>query len=682
MKTSLAWLNAHLDRPVTADEAERLFTRVGFPLDGRELIALSSGGQDEQLDVEITSNRSDCLSHLGLARELTAATGGAGGTLHRPDITIHENPDRPVSERTSVANEQPELCPLYTARVIEGVKVGQSPRWLVDRLEAVGLRSVNNVVDVTNYVLFELGQPLHAFDLDQLHDRRVVIRRAHKDESFIAIDGSAHTLRDDMLVIADADRAVAVAGVMGGLASEVGEGTTNVLLESAMFAPLSVRKTSRSLKLASDSSYRFERGVDPQGVERASRRAAQLIVELAGGRLAEGVIRVGEPEPAPRKVSMRVERCNALLGTQLTAQQQAGYLDRLELEPRLIDGKIECSVPTFRLDLKREVDLVEEVGRSHGFDAIDRRDRIAINVRPPQREVEARRRLGRVLVAHGFHETITLSFVGMKHGQPFVPADAAPVLVDDERRKAEPMLRPSLLPSLLICRKANQDAGNADVRLFELAATWYESQADMHEQRQLALLADADDAQQAVRDLRGTIEDVAEQLGGPAARAGLSFEPVSRETFAVAAEVRLHGEAIGVTGVLADPAREVFDVKTPQVAAELAVEPLLAMYPPVRQVQPLPRYPAIERDLSLLVDEDVSWRQIEQAVHDAQPALLDSVRFIGTYRGKPIAAGRKSVSFRMLFRDPAKTLRHDAVDPQVATVVAALQQAVSAELRG
>ncbi|MFA9476805.1 phenylalanine--tRNA ligase subunit beta [Phycisphaerales bacterium AB-hyl4] len=678
MKTSLAWLNDYLDRKIDADEAERLLTRVGFPLDGRDLVNLTSGNQDEQLDVEITSNRSDCLSHVGLAREVAAASGAG---MKRPAIEIAEDASLAVSERTQVANEQPTLCPLYTARVIEGVKVGPSPKWLVDRLEAVGLRSVNNVVDVTNYVLLELGQPLHAFDMSKLTEGRIVVRRASKGEGFTAIDGSKHELRDDMLVIADAKRPIAVAGVMGGQDSEVSEGTTNVLLESAIFAPLSVRRTSRRLKLASDSSYRFERGVDPLGVERASQRAAQLIVMLAGGRLAQGVIRAGQSDPAAVQVTMRVERCNALLGTAMSAQQQAGYLDRLELSPRIDAGKIICTVPTFRLDLKREVDLVEEVGRSHGFDAIDRQERISIEARPRQSSVEARRRLSQALVAHGFHETITLSFVGKAEGQPFVPAGSSPVLVNDDLRKAEPMLRPSLLPSLLICRKANQDAGNADVRLFESAAAWHEVNGEMIEQRQLALLADAGDAQQAVRDLRGTIEDAVEQLGGQAARAGLSFEPVERETYAAAATVRLHGEAIGVMGLLADGARDVFDVKTPVVAAELLAEPMLKLYPPTRQVQALPRHPAIERDLSVLVSEDVLWREIEQAVREAQPALLESVRFIGTYRGKPIAAGQKSVSFRMVFRDPGKTLRHDEVDPQVETVVAALKDAVSAALR-
>src|SRR5690606_32459854 len=248
-----------------------------------------------------------------------------------------------------------------------------------------------NVVDVTNFVLFEMGQPLHAFDLAKLAGRRIVVRRAAPGEKFTAIDGSKHELRDSMLVIADAEKAVAVAGVMGGLDSEVSGATVDVLLESARFDPLSIRRTSRALKLASDSSYRFERGVDPRGIEIASRRAAQLILELAGGELAEGIIRAGEPEPEPSILTLRPERCNALLGTDLSIEEQSQLLARLGLQPRAQDGSIVCTVPTYRLDLQREIDLVEEVGRLHGLNRIATRERIEIQARPVQPAVAARR---------------------------------------------------------------------------------------------------------------------------------------------------------------------------------------------------------------------------------------------------------------------------------------------------
>ncbi|MFW6060424.1 MAG: phenylalanine--tRNA ligase subunit beta [Phycisphaeraceae bacterium] len=678
MQTSLAWLNDYLDRAADADEADRALTRVGFPLDGREDVTTSAGQRDTALDVEITSNRPDCLCHLGLARELAAATDRA---LQPPDITLPNEGDASVETFTRVDNDAADLCPVYTARIITGVKVGPSPQWLVDRLEAAGLRSVNNVVDVTNFVLLELAQPLHAFDLHALNEQRIVVRRAAKSEPFTAIDGSAHALRDDMLVIADAQRPVAIAGVMGGLDTEVGDNTTAILLESAIFDPLSVRRTSRALKLASDSSFRFERGVDPRGVEMASRRAAQLIVQLAGGTLAQGVIRAGEPEPEPRTLALRSQRCRDLLGVELGDDTQHELLERLNLSPKREQDRIVCTVPTYRLDLQREVDLIEEVGRLHGFDDVPTHERIALNVRPVQDTIAARRQLGRTLTAHGFHETITFSLVAPNQAERFLPDSAEPVHMHDAGRRAEPTLRPSLLPSLLICRKANQDHGNTNVRLFETAASWSRQCGEIRERRTLALLCDAADGQLAVRELRGTIEELIERLGGAAARQAVTVEPADAPNYSAAVTVKLHDQPLGALGLIASETRDAFDLKTSVAGAELTLDPLIALYPPDRAVRELPRYPAIERDLSVIVAESVAWREIERAVHDAQPPLLEALSFLGTYRGKPIEKGSKSVSFRMLFRDPDKTLRHDEVDPQVESVVTALRERVGVELR-
>ena len=299
MKVSLNWLNSYLDRPVDADAAADLLGEQGFPVEERD--DLPDG--DVMLNVEVTSNRGDCLSHVGVARELAA---GSGRQLRPPVFDLPDVDPNPATALTSVVNKAPDLCPVYTARVIRGVRIAPSPDWLRHRLEAIGLRPVNNVVDITNFVLHEMGQPLHAFDMAKLNERRIVVRRAEQGEAFTAIDGTKHALGSDMLVIADANRPVAIAGVMGGVDSEVTDATTDILLESARFAQLSVRRTSRSLKLASDSSYRFERGVDPVGVEAASRRAAQLIVELAGGRLAEGVVRVGEDQPRSSRLTVSI----------------------------------------------------------------------------------------------------------------------------------------------------------------------------------------------------------------------------------------------------------------------------------------------------------------------------------------------------------------------------------------
>ncbi|MEM7624627.1 MAG: phenylalanine--tRNA ligase subunit beta [Planctomycetota bacterium] len=685
MKISLRWLNDYLAPPVAADAVDDLLTSHGFPIEDQVDHAEGAAAGDTMFDVEVTSNRGDCLSHVGVAREVAAATGA---NLKTPACDLPDTSGEAVDSLTSVDHRDTDACPLYTARVITGVKVGPSPDWLVAKLEAVGLRSVNNVVDVTNFVLLELGQPLHAFDLGKLAGRGVVVRRATQGEKFTAIDGTKHELRDDMLVIADGEKPQAVAGVMGGLDSEVGESTTDILLESAIFAPLSVRKTSRALKLASDSSFRFERGVDPVGVERASRRAAALIVELAGGTLAEGVIRTGSQtaDPEPHTLTLRAGRCDALLGLELSPEQQADYLNRIGLLAQADGDSVIAKIPTFRLDLLREVDLIEEIARLHGMDAIPMKPKLELIARPPQDAVLARRAIGEVLVAHGYHETITFSFIRPKAASPFLPDGAEALMLDGDHKKEEPMLRPSVLPSLLQCRKLNQDAGNHGVKLFETASTWSVEDGKTVERVKLALLRDVGGdggTDEALRELRGAVDEIVETLGGASARDAVSVEPVELSAvYAAAGRVLLAGRPIGTLGLVSPAVRDAMDVQTPQVAAELDLPVLLDLYPPTREVGALPKFPGIERDLSVIVDEGVAWTQIESAVAAAGPEMLEELSFVGVYRGKPIAPGSKSVSLRMRFRDPERTLRHDQVDPQVATVVASLGERVGAELRG
>ena len=677
MKISLAWLNEYLDRPVDADEIERLLTQQGTPIETREAIA----NNDTVVDVEVTSNRSDCLSHVGVAREVAA---GSSRTLRLPDAGAPAPSGDAVEKLTSVTVETPALCPVYTARVIRGVKVGPSPAWLVRKLEAVGLKSVSNVVDVTNFILFEMGQPLHAFDLNALDGKRIVVRHAKPGEMFEAIDHTTHELGkpgQDVFVIADAKKPVAIAGVMGGVTSEVTASTTDVLLESALFEPLAVRRSARALRLASDSSYRFERGVDPRGVELASRRAAALIIQLAGGTLAPGVIRVGAPEPAEIAVTMRLRRCADLLGYPVSVDRAMEILSKLGFRPvgKERSRVLQCTVPSHRLDVSREIDLIEEVARLNGLSNVPVRDRLPVVTRGVQVAVEARRRLAQTLVAHGYHEAITFSFVKPSLGEPFLAPGARAVLIDDERRKAEPMLRPSVLPSLLVSRKFNQDAGNQGVRLFETASVWTREDGAIVERRKLALIADATaSGGDAIRSLRGTVEETIAALAG---HGDIQITPTQAPAFAAAASVAVNGKAIGVLGLLSPQVQKLFELLQPLVAAEFDLEALLALYPPKRSIGALPRFPAIERDLSIVVDEGVAWDKVRACVKDAQPAHLEELQFLVAYRGKPIPQGKKSVSLRMLFRDPASTLRHEQADEQVARVVSKLKADVNAELR-
>ena len=674
MKLSLNWINSYLDRPVDATELQTVLTRQGLAVEWVESV-----GNDIAVEVEVTSNRSDCQSHIGLAREVVAGTGRA---LVLPDCRLGDmsGDAAEVDSLVSIQTQDLDLCPLYTARVIQGIQVGPSPKWLIDRLEAIGLRSVNNVVDVTNFVLFELGQPLHAFDMHKLGEHRIVVRCACQGETFTAIDRTRHQLQDHMLVIADNRLPVAVAGIMGGADSEVGDATTDILLESAIFQPLSVRRTSRMLKLPSDSSYRFERGVDPLGVDRASRRAAMLIVELAGGTLANGVIRIGADDPLPHRVELRLDRCRQLLGIEIEPQRVIELLNRLGLMPGLDDAgaTVVCKIPSHRLDLCREVDLIEEVARLHGLDEIPVRHRIEIVAQGMRPSVAARQKLGQLMVSAGYHETITFSFIAKKLGQPFLRQGESAVVIDDEQRGAEPMLRPSLLPSLLACRKSNQDVGNVDVALYEVAGTWVRQDGQTIERPQLAMLLDASDADQAIRSVRGIFDELVRQLVGH-----VDFEVIAADDLWCCPGLHLVRDrtVVGTIGLATNPILELFDLKTPLVLGQFDLPMLIEQYPPVRRVATLARFPTIERDLSVIVDEAVTWDRIETGIRQLRPPLMEQLIFLDTYRGKPIPKGRKSISFRMTFRDSQGTLRREQVDPQVSAVIDQLRQDLAIELR-
>lgn len=673
MKVSLHWLNRLLEPAIDVDEAERLLTAGGFPVEETQAV-----GDDTMIDVEVTSNRPDVLSHVGVAREIAARSER---TLKTSSCAQPEEAGPAVQELVSVTNEAPDLCRLYTARVITGVKVGPSPDWLVQALQAVGQRSVNNVVDITNFVLLELGQPMHAFDLNQLAGKKIVVRKAAKGEAFEAIDHTKHQLQDDMLVIADDNKPVALAGVMGGADSEVTEATTDLLIESAMFDELTVRRASRKLKLFSDSSFRFERGVDPLGVEKASNRCCELILELAGGTLAKDVIRVGQDAPVPTVLKLRTERTRNLLGINLTDQQQAERLEALGILTTLEGNTLAAVIPSYRLDLTREIDLIEEIARQHGLANIPTNEKINIVAHHPQDNVQAKRAIVDTLVAHGYHETITPSLIPLKDAQPFV-GDHAPASLTSESRRQDNTLRPAVLPSLLTCRKLNQDVGNSDVKLFEIASGWSKKDGVIQEGRQLAILRDADDAQQAVSELKGTIAELIHTLGGASASDRLRFDRTDDLSYEVAATITLGDTPIGSFGLVQQTLTDHFGLQARAASTVICMEHLTAVYPPKHDAGELPKYPAIERDLSVVVDEATPWQSISETIASANPALLESTGFVGTYRGKQVGKGKKSVTLRMQFRDPRTTLRHEQVDPQVEAVVKALGKKVGAELRG
>jgi phenylalanyl-tRNA synthetase beta chain len=669
MNISLDWLAEYLPGPTDAQAAGDALTHGGLPVEHIEI-----KGNDTVLDVEVTSNRSDCLSHVGVARELAAL-------LDREfrDVKTDLKESATTTESvTSVQIDTPDLCPHYTARIIRNVKIGPSPDWMVRRLEAIGLRSINNVVDVTNYVMFEMGQPLHAFDFEALAGRRIIVRQAKSGETIASIDGHERKLTPGMLVIADAEKPVALAGVMGGLKSEVSDRTTSVLLESARFDQLSVRRTARALAMKSDSSYRFERGIDPLLPERASRRAAALIAQLASGEVLAGVVEAGSANASPKKITLRLERMKRLLGTDISADEATAALKRLQMSPQVKDGgAIEVTVPSWRLDVNIEVDLIEEVARVVGYGRIPVRDTISIVLTPPQPEAITSDTLRSTLVGAGYFEAVTFTFVSDLLAADFLPADAAGLpRADAAVRKTDARLRPSLLPGLLEAVRRNEANGTAGAKLFESGSTFtFDAGGKIGEVRRLTLVGDED-----LRGVRGAVESILSKLD---ATRSIAVIPDARAGFAAGACGRIEwgGQPIGFLGRIDRSVATKLSLRTIPAAAELELAPLITHAQHVPQLRELPRFPAVRRDLSLVVADSVPYQALASLIANLKLADLEDLEYVTTYRGKPLEMGTKSLTTTLVFRSSSSTLTSEQVETAVQSVVETAKQNLGASLR-
>ncbi|MEM1330796.1 MAG: phenylalanine--tRNA ligase subunit beta [Planctomycetota bacterium] len=688
MDTSLAWLNDYLDRPVTADEADHLLTRSGFPIEEHRDLP----GGDSFLDVEVTSNRGDCLNHIGLARECAA---GSGRTLVMPADPEHRV-GAAIGGDLTLEIRDAETCPRFTARLIRGVKVGPSPDWLVQRLEAVGQRSINNVVDVTNFVMLETGHPCHVFDLGKLRGRSLIVRNARKGEKLTTLDGQARELHETDVVVADSEGATSLAGVIGGADSEVSDDTTTVVFEMATWHPVRVRTSGRRHKVSTDAAYRFERGVSPLGIDAAAERAVALIAALGGGEASADSLDAGGPPPERPVVELRTDRCSRMIGLEISTQEQAELLSKLEMDVSEVgEGTLRCTVPHFRGDLTREIDLIEEVARLKGLDAVPIMSKLPVTPHAPRPADRGEQELARALCGLGFYETVTFSFVSPEVGEQFLPNGARTVAVDDDRRKAEPTLRPSVLPGLMGCRKGNQDARSTDggLRLFEFASAFAQTESgESTERRVAALLADVpgsgpkrsdDERAEGVRLMRGAIEAMVKAVGGTEAE--LAVEPAAAPHAGFDADVcgqfRLGPVVLGHFGLASSEALKRFDLEVPVVLAEVDLAPLRAMYPPRAITHALPAYPPADRDVSLVVDESVRYAEIESVVAASELEGLESVAFGGIYRGKQLGSGKKSVTIRLRFRDDSRTLRREEVEPRLGRLYEAAKAEIGAEVR-
>jgi len=668
MNISLEWLRDFLPKPVRADVAADALIGGGFPVEN-----VTTVGDDTVLDVEVTSNRGDCLSHVGVAREISAL-------VNIPLKLEQRRPAEagpPIRDVTSVTIEAPQLCPHYVARVIRGVKIAPSPAWMVRRLEAIGLRSINNVVDVTNYVMFEMGQPLHAFDFDKLRGRKIVVREARLGEKITSLDGHERRLAAGMLVIADAERPVALAGVMGGIDSEVSGATVNVLLESARFDPLSVRKTARALAMKSDSSYRFERGLDPTLPERASLRAAQLILETAGGELLSGAAVAGDPGHQPKPLTLRLARLKQLLGIDIPLPEVIDALTRLGLAPVAQGDRVNVTVPSWRLDVNVEVDLIEEVARVVGYDKVPVRDQIEVRVTAPDPEARSMETIRSTLVGAGYYEAVTFSFVTDLLAGDFVPPEAQSLArADAVVRKADARLRPSLLPGLLEAVRRNETAGTSGAKLFETGSTfWHGAGGKIDERRRVGIVGGGE-----LRDVRGVVEEVLARLNNGRT---VTVVPDQRPGYAKGAcgRIEWNGETIGYLGRLDRAVADKLGLHEAPVAAELELAPLLAGAQHVPQLRPLPRFPAVRRDVTLDLPDQTRYEAFASLVQRVNPPNLEDLEYVTTYRGKQLAKGQKSVTSTLVFRSASGTLTSEQVEDAVQKVISAAKSELNATLR-
>ena len=695
MKVVYNWLKEFVD--VTASPTD---LRARLSLAGVAVDSIEETAAGPVLDAEVTANRPDCLGHLGIAREVAAIYRLPMKPL-RPKLK--ESAEK-VADATRVEIQAPDLCGRFTARVLRGVKVQPSPDWLRQGLEAIGEKSINNVVDVTNYVMFELGHPLHAFDFDKLHEHRIIVRRAKPSEKIRTLDGADRTLTKDMCVIADAARAVSIGGVMGGAETEISFSTRNVLIECAWFDPISIRRTSKALGLRSEASYRFERGADPEMVELASRRAAELIQQVAGGELLAGVVDV-YPHPEPeKKIELSRQELLRVMGADVPDRDIEAILSALGFHPvrvdvnRGSDGSIaavwECRQVSWRQDVTRGIDLIEEVARHYGYDKFP--PRLPPAKLPAHRlpHAVAQDRLRERIVALGYQEIVEIPIVDTQRNELFRPENLAPAVIGNPLAEDASVMRSTGTVSMLRAIEWNLNHGQRNLRLFEIGKTYELRDGEPVETQVLTLgatgMAQEKTIYEAARefsfaDLKGDLDRIGVLAGG------LTWQSGGPQwlTGARAAQISLAGKSpapahIGVAGQLARRIADIYKFRQDVFVAELKLEPLVTgvkTADAARRFKPLPRFPAVERDFSLVLADGVAFAQVIETIRSLQIAELESIEAADLFRGGQVPAGKFSLMIRVIFQSAEATFTDAQLNDFSARIIAALQEKLGATLR-
>jgi phenylalanyl-tRNA synthetase beta chain len=681
LKINYRWLTDYLPLTVSPQALGQDLTMVGLALDGIEESPVPV------LEFDITSNRSDCLCHLGVAREASALYSLP---LRPPDCTIPPTTGDPIAWQVDIAN--PKLCRRYCALLISGVRIADSPAWLQERLRSVGQRPVNNVVDITNFVLLELGHPLHAFDLKKLAGNRIIVRSARQAESMHTLDGLERKLDPSALVIADESHPVALAGIMGGAESEISGATTDILLESAHFNPISIRRTARRLGLSTEASYRFERGADIANAELAIGRCARLILEMAGGRVASTLIDTYPGRQPLRRISLRSANIERLTGARVDPDFAASRLEALGfLVERKRRSLWQVTVPSFRGDIELEADLIEEVARHYGYDNIPT-TLGAWNVAaqlPTWKTAETEIR--NILRGWGYSEAVNTSFATAREIEQFSGYEGHPVDVSNPISEEETRLRWNILPMLLRNCRHNFNHGSRNLRVFELCKTYLRTpEGIIAEKKRLGIILTgfstspnwgSKSREISIFDQKGEICSLLEALRIPEVTC-FQEEPPSHFNPHLSLRVYSRGVLLGHFGRLNGDIEEQYKFKQAVFAADLDLEALYCACQPEGQYHYLPRYPAVQRDISFVVDRAVQYNTVEAAVLCSGIQELRAVELFDLYRLEGAETGQISLSIRLIYQSDSRTLTVEEVSDFDRRVIGQLQHAVAARLRG
>ncbi len=641
--------------------------------------------EDTVVEINITPNRPDCLSHIGVARELAAITGN---NLKKPDITIIES-DADINDLISVQIDAEAACPRYCGRLVQHVHIGPSPDWMQKRLEAVGIRSINNIVDITNYVLMETGQPLHAFDFDRLQTKNIIIRKAKENETFTTLDDKERILKEHDLLICDGNEAIALAGIMGGANSEVSDETRNIFLESAYFDPISTRKTAKRLGLSTEASQRFERGVDPENTIYAANRACQLFRQYAGGEIAANVIDVYPEKIQKNRVALRLSRIPKVLGIPIEKNKVVDMLRSIELDVQDSDPVI-VTVPTNRPDLTREIDIIEEVVRLYGYDSIPPKQQTSFVLQSDtDKELLFVEELRDVMTGLGFHEIWTSSFTSAKHIKILSPNENA-LEIKNPLSPDTAFMRTTLTTGILEAVKWNHNRGNKNLQLFEIGKQFVANDGTLPNESLILMAAVSGNFWNAMHwrensrlmdfyDLKGFVEAVLMRLH--ITQYQWIKEPVYLLDSKSSLTLSIDNDKTGWIGQISNTIHNSFDLDENIFLFQLDVKKLGKHIPERITYKPIPRFPAVNRDLAILVDEDVLAQDLLSTLKNIGGRLLIQTEVFDFYHGEQIPAGKKSIAFSLSFQSSEKTLTEDVIEPVIQSIISALRSNFHAELR-